>query len=145
MTLRQATIADAEVMAAIHATAFPARDAWSRDVFRLQLELPNVFGLLHPDGGLILMRTAADEAEVLTIAVPPERRRAGIGAAMLNEATTRIASSGGRAIFLEVSVENINARSLYTRAGFILAGRRPNYYSDNADALVLRLDLEPRV
>lgn len=145
MMPRHATQADVDVMAAIHATAFTAHDAWSRDVFSLQLEMPNVFSLLHPDGGLILVRIAADEAEILTFAVLPECRRRGIGGTMLAQAMQEISSRGGCAVFLEVSVENITAQSLYTRAGFVLAGRRPHYYSDNADALVLRLDLKPPV
>jgi ribosomal-protein-alanine N-acetyltransferase len=44
-------------------------------------------------------------------------------------------------VFLEVSVANIAARRLYFRSGFVEAGRRPHYYSDNSDALVLRLDV----
>jgi ribosomal-protein-alanine N-acetyltransferase len=139
--LYPATPADCDVMAAIHASAFAARDAWSRDVFDLQLALPNVFGRLHPSGGMILVRVAADEAEILTLAVVPNVRRSGIGAALLREATTTARAMGAGVVFLEVSTANIAARQLYTQAGFIQAGRRPHYYSDNSDALVLRLDL----
>ena len=73
--LYRATSADVDVMAAIHASAFPPADSWSRDVFQLQIALPNVFGLLHHSGGLILVRVAADEAEILTLAVSPDVRR----------------------------------------------------------------------
>jgi [ribosomal protein S18]-alanine N-acetyltransferase len=128
-------------MAAIHGASFVAADAWGRDVFSLQLALPNVFGLLHLSGGMILVRVAADEAEILTLAVAPRVRRGGIAAALLCEATTRAAAMGARAVFLEVSVANIASRQLYTRAGFVQAGHRPHYYSDRSDALVLRLDL----
>jgi [ribosomal protein S18]-alanine N-acetyltransferase len=141
--LRRATLADTVVMAAIHATGFSPHDAWSRDVFSLQLEMPNVFGLLHPDGGVIVARVAADEAEVLTLAVAPAVRGGGIGAALLSEAMTMAAAMGARAVFLEVSVANIAAQRVYTRAGFVQAGLRRHYYSDNTDALVLRLDLNP--
>jgi ribosomal-protein-alanine N-acetyltransferase len=140
----RATLADIDVMAAIHASAFATPDAWSRDVFSLQLALPNVFGLLHPAGGLILVRIAADEAEILTLAVNPAARRGGIGSALLQEATTLAAEIGARTVFLEVSVANIAGRQLYASAGFVQAGRRPRYYSDQSDALVLRLDLARR-
>jgi ribosomal-protein-alanine N-acetyltransferase len=140
----RATLADIEVMAAVHASAFDAPDAWSRDVFSLQLALPNVFGLLHPSGGLILVRVAADEAEILTLAVNPAARRGGIGSALLREATILAAGMGARTVFLEVSVANIAGRRLYASAGFVQAGRRPRYYSDQSDALVLRLDLPGR-
>jgi ribosomal-protein-alanine N-acetyltransferase len=137
----RASAADCDLMAAIHAAAFAAPDAWSRDVFSLQLALPNVFGLLCPSGGTILIRIAADEAEILTLAVSPEVRRSGIGSALIREATIRAATMGATVIFLEVSIANIAARRLYTRAGFCQAGMRPHYYSDNSHALVLRLDL----
>jgi ribosomal-protein-alanine N-acetyltransferase len=137
----QATAVHRDVMAAIHAAAFPAPDAWSRDIFDLQLALANVFGLLHSGGGIILVRVAADEAEILTLAVDPGAQRGGIGTVLLREATNRAAVMGARTVFLEVSVANIAARQLYTGSGFVQAGRRPHYYSDNSDALVLRLDL----
>lgn len=130
-------------MAAIHAAAFTGADAWSRDVFALQIALPNVFGLLHPSGGMVLARVAVDEAEILTLAVTPGVRRGGIGAALLREATTHAAARGARTVFLEVSVVNIAARQLYAQIGFIETGRRPHYYSDRSDALVLQLNLDP--
>jgi ribosomal-protein-alanine N-acetyltransferase len=140
----RATLADIDVMAVIHASAFTGTDAWSRDVFSLQLALPNVIGLLHPSGGFILVRVAADEAEVLTLAVMPSARRGGVGGALLRAATDQVAGMGARMVFLEVSVANVTACRLYARGGFVPAGRRPRYYSDGSDALVLRLDLDGR-
>ena len=55
--LRRATQADIEVMAAIHAAAFAPADAWSAELFDLQLAMPNIFGLLHQKGGLILAQS----------------------------------------------------------------------------------------
>ena len=60
-------------------------------------------------------------------------------------ATILAANKQVRVVFLEVSVANIAARHLYTRAGFLQAGLRPHYYSDNSDALVLQLELDQRV
>ena len=141
--LRRAIQADIEVMAAIHATAFAPADAWSAELFDLQLAMPNIFGFLHQKGGLILTRVAADEAEILTLAVVPTVRRTGLAFALLAAATELATSLSARVIFLEVSVTNIAARALYTKAGFIQAGRRRRYYSDTSDALVLRLDISP--
>ena len=141
---RRATQTDIDVMVAIHASAFPAKEAWSRDVFSLQLALPNVVALVDPEGGLIVSRVAADEAEILTLAVTPEARRSGIGSALLAQATNLSASDGARAVFLEFSAINIAARQLYSKAGFVEVGVRRNYYSDHTDALVLRLDLETK-
>src|SRR5690349_5642004 len=138
--LYRATPADAAVMAAIHAAAFPAHDAWQQAVFSQHLALPGIFGLLHPSGGLILVRVVADEAEILTLAVIPEARRSGIATALLHESTMTASAMGAAAVFLEVSVANSAALAVYTRAGFRPVGRRRAYYSDRSDALVLRLD-----
>ena len=141
MSVRRATCGDIEVLAAIHAAAFPAAEAWSRDVFDLQLALHNVVGLVHDLGGMVLLRVAADEAEILTLAVVPDARRTGVGYNLLMQATELVSQMGGRKLFLEVSVRNIAARGLYTKAGFTEAGKRRQYYSDGSDALVLRCDL----
>jgi GNAT superfamily N-acetyltransferase len=110
----RATPADCHVMAAIHASAFATPDAWSGDVFGLQLALPNVFGLLHPSGGMVLVRVAADEAEILTLAVSPSVRRGGIAAALLREGRTCCLSGGFRR-------EYCGSSTLYP--GWLLPGR----------------------
>jgi ribosomal-protein-alanine N-acetyltransferase len=137
----QATHADAEVMASIHAVCFPASEAWSQTLFEQQLQQPNVFALLHRSGGMIVVRIAADEAESLTLAVIPLVRRGGIGAALLHQATTMAATLGVQTVFLEVSTRNSGAHSLYTKSGFRKTGERRHYYLDGSDALVLRHDL----
>jgi [ribosomal protein S18]-alanine N-acetyltransferase len=141
--LRRAIQADNKVMAAIHAAAFAPADAWSAEVFDLQLAMPNIFGLLHQKGGMILAQVVADEAEILTLAVVPTVRRTGLGFGLLAAAIDLATSLSARAIFLEVSITNIAARALYTKAGFIQAGQRRRYYSDASDALVLRFDIKP--
>jgi [ribosomal protein S18]-alanine N-acetyltransferase len=139
---RRATPTDSAVLEAIHAAAFPATEAWSATVFSQQLDLPGVFGLLHPSGGLILARVAADEAEILTLAVAPAAQGAGIASGLLQETAMAAAAMGAAAIFLEVSVANSAARAVYAQAGFKPVGRRRSYYQDRSDALVLRLDVD---
>lgn len=136
-----ATVAHAPVMAAIHAACFPPRERWGVDAMALQLGQPGGFGLIDPAGGFLLARIAADEAEILTIAVAPEARRQGLAAALLRAATTRAAAAGARALFLEVAADNAPARSLYAAAGFVEVGRRKRYYAGGTDALIMRRDL----
>ena len=139
--LRLATQADAGLLATIHKAAFATAEAWSQDVFSLQLALPNVIGLLHGEDGLVLARVAGGEAEILTLAVMPAARRHGVAMGLLQAAIARLVASGAAVAFLEVSVENTAAMRLYLRQGFTQTGRRPAYYSDRSDALVLRMDL----
>jgi ribosomal-protein-alanine N-acetyltransferase len=141
--LEPAGVAHAAAMAALHRLAFPPNEAWGTDAIALQLALPGVFGWLDKRGGMILARVAADEVEVLTLAVAPEARRQGVGTRLLDAAMTLAGSRGARTAFLEVSDGNTAARALYARAGFTSAGRRPRYYADGTDALLLRRTLMP--
>jgi [ribosomal protein S18]-alanine N-acetyltransferase len=136
-----ATWGHAGVMAEIHRTAFPANEAWSRDVMLLQLGMPTTFGLVYSHAGMILGRVAADEAEILTLAVDPAQRRRGIGAALLGAAMAQAANLGATSMFLEVAVTNEAARALYAAHGFTEAGLRRHYYTDGTDALILRSTL----
>ena len=138
-----ATPAAAEALAALHAAAFPPEDAWDAAAFAAQLALPGVFARLHPDGGLVLARAAGDEAEILTLAVVPTARRAGLGRALLAAATAEAAACGAQVMFLEVAAANAAARALYAASGFVPVGRRRRYYADGQDALVLRAPLSP--
>jgi [ribosomal protein S18]-alanine N-acetyltransferase len=141
VTIETATLAHAGVMAEIHHAAFPAAEAWSRDVMMLHLGLPLTFGFVHSLGGMILVRVASDEAEILTLAVHPGQRRRGIGSALLGAAKERAVALGAVVVFLEVGVTNDAARSLYAAHGFAEAGSRRRYYWDGTDALVLRSGL----
>jgi ribosomal-protein-alanine N-acetyltransferase len=128
-------------MAAIHATAFPPNEVWGEDAISLQIALPGAFGWLDERGGMLLGRVAADEAEVLTLAVAPNARRRGIARLLLQAASKETLLRGGRTIFLEVAEGNVPARNLYSRFGFVEVGRRRRYYPNLADALVLRMNI----
>jgi ribosomal-protein-alanine N-acetyltransferase len=134
-------MAHAAPLAAIHRAAFPAREAWGEDAIALQLAMPGVFGLLHPRGGMILARVTADEAEVLTLAVTPDMRRQGVAGALLAGAMAAARDQAAKTMVLEVAIGNAAARALYERAGFVEAGRRPRYYANGEDALILRAHL----
>ncbi|HEY6439197.1 MAG TPA: GNAT family N-acetyltransferase [Acetobacteraceae bacterium] len=139
--IEEATSAHAAALAAIHAAAFPPRDAWGEDAIALQLALPGAFGLIDERGGMLLGRITVDEAEVLTLAVAPLERRQGIATGLLRATTERVRAHGGTAMFLEVAIGNAPALALYRREGFIEVGRRRHYYSDSSDALVLQMNL----
>jgi ribosomal-protein-alanine N-acetyltransferase len=136
--LTEAHVAHGQAMAAIHAAAFPPAERWGADALALQLSLPGAFGWIADQDGFILARVAADEAEILTLAVHPNRRRAGLGAALLEAALRKAADCGAIAMLLEVAEPNEAAHALYTQFGFTEVGRRKRYYSDGTDALVLR-------
>jgi ribosomal-protein-alanine N-acetyltransferase len=125
------------VMAAIHAQCFPPDEAWDAAVMAAELSMPGVFAFVAEARGVILARAAADEAEILTLAVAPDVRRAGIGRALVDAAAAHALSLGATRFFLEVSMTNQPAQALYRAAGFVQVGRRARYYPDGTDALVL--------
>ena len=139
--LEPATAAYAAATAAIHAASFPAGEQWGPDAIALQLGLPGAFGFVAPAGGFILARVAADESEILTLAVDPAVRRAGLGRALLDRAMSEAAGRGAAMMYLEVSELNAAARALYAACGFVEIGRRKRYYGGRTDALVLRASI----
>ncbi len=128
-------------MAAVHAAAFPAGEAWDAAIIAAQLGLPGVFGLVADAGGMILARCTADEAEILTLAVDPAARRRGVGRALVTAAAAAAAARGATRLLLEVSAGNAAARALYDGIGFRRVGLRRRYYADGSDALILALDI----
>jgi [ribosomal protein S18]-alanine N-acetyltransferase len=137
----RATASDAARLSAIHAACFPPNERWNENVMVLQLGLLGGFGLLHPAGGFVLARVAADEAEILTIAVRPAAQRAGLGRQLLRAVMEEAHTRGAKKMFLEVAPENAAARALYAGFGFLQVGRRPHYYPTGGDALVLSAPL----
>jgi ribosomal-protein-alanine N-acetyltransferase len=131
---------DAPVLAALHAEAFHA--PWDAAAFDSLLDQAGVFAIRAPDG-FILCRVVLDEAEILTLAVRPAARRAGLGARLTQAAADFAARAGAERLFLEVAEDNDPARALYARQGFEQTGRRRNYYENSdgsrVDALLLAL------
>jgi [ribosomal protein S18]-alanine N-acetyltransferase len=136
-----------EMLAEVHAVCFTTPRSWSASEFAELLHNPRVF-LLAESGGFLLGRVIADEAEILTLAVIPERRHAGIGQRLVDQFLTMARDQGATRAFLEVSAENHDAARLYARAGFAAEGLRRGYFRDPngqaIDALVLCCNLEPR-
>jgi ribosomal-protein-alanine N-acetyltransferase len=129
---------DLSALARIHAASFS--EIWSEQTLRDLLASPGTTAFSTPNG-FIIVRVAADEAEILTLAVAPDARGKGQGTALLSVAAKHAHSSGGRTMFLEVKTSNVPARALYKRFGFREAGLRKAYYGGKEDALVLRVDL----
>ncbi|MDP3339032.1 ribosomal protein S18-alanine N-acetyltransferase [Frigidibacter sp.] len=132
-------------LAALHAACFTVPRPWTASEFADLLARQDTFLLQEPTG-VLLGRALAGEAELLTLAVAPEARRAGIGARLLAGFLAEAAARGAETAFLEVAEDNQPARALYERAGFAPAGRRRAYYrhpdGTSTDALVMTRALD---
>lgn len=92
--------------------------------------------------GFIVVRRAADEAEVINLAVNPAHQRLGVGKALLTEARKRLVQAGVIRLFLEVRTSNAPALALYYSLGFAGHSVRQDYYRDPLeDAQILCLEL----
>ncbi|MBA3835979.1 MAG: ribosomal protein S18-alanine N-acetyltransferase [Sphingomonas sp.] len=141
---------DMDAVMAIMGAAFEPTygEAWTRSQCAGILPMAGVSLRLADRGdgtavGFALVRTIADEAELLLIAVDPAVQHHGIGAALVDDFVALATAHGARRLHLEVRDGNA-AMILYERAGFSLAGRRRDYYrgSDGhkRDALTLALE-----
>ena len=134
-------------VAAIHATAF-ARP-WTAQDFEgfLAERAIRADGLflgrdLQPSG-FVLSRRAADEAEILSLAMAREARGRGHARALLASHLQALAHAGVRKVHLEVEDGNGPALALYRRLGFENVGRREGYYRrpDGSRAAALTMSL----
>jgi ribosomal-protein-alanine N-acetyltransferase len=142
--IRPATLADAAALVAIERRCFS--DPWSEGAFREALSSEWTFGLVADSGrgpaGYLIGREAAGSGEILNLAVAPEFRKRGIGAALLEEGVRAFRRRGAIEVFLEVRESNHSAQALYLAQGFRPVGQRAAYYRNpREDALVLRLAL----
>lgn len=134
----------AAVLAALHETSFPA--PWSVQEFEVLLNQPGVAAWIvsadDEPAGFILVRAVADEAEIITLAVVPERRRQGLAAHLVHAAADALMSGKTARFFLEVAADNAAALAVYARVGFTVCGRRAGYYKDGTvDAVLMRQSL----
>ena len=140
--LRVADRHDLPAIVEIERATFP--DPWSRTAFLNALDHSRMRVIVAAaDGdtrivGYSVSVYVADEGELANIAVAEGDRGRGLGSALLSDVIAEGWRRGARQIFLEVRESNQVARSLYERAGFREAMRRPRYYSGPVeDAIVM--------
>jgi len=146
VTLVPITALHPPILTVLHGESFAK--GWDEDAFDKLLALPGMVGWIWEDTqprGFILVRSAADEAEIVTIAVTPTQRGRGIAAALLDAATAHLQAIGVRDFFLEVATDNAAARRLYDNAAFEVCGGRKKYYEENGvrkDAVIMKRTLQ---
>ena len=129
------TSRDLDSVMAVMEQAFGSRygEAWTRSQCAGILPMSGVSLMLARDGergapiGFSLFRSIAGEAELLLIAVLPNRHREGIGSLLLDHFLQRAQADGASRVHLEVRERN-PAIAMYRAAGFEPVGRRRKYY-----------------
>ncbi len=142
-----ATLRDAPKLAQLHGASF--HRGWGEAEFESMLTerstLVHRLRLGRRTIGFAVSRMAADEAEILSIAIDDGYRGRGLSRDLLLTHLGHLAGHRVRRIFLEVEENNQPARRLYERAGFAVVGRRERYYrqgdGEQLNALLMRRDL----
>jgi [ribosomal protein S18]-alanine N-acetyltransferase len=142
-----ASLRDAARLAQLHGASF--HRGWSESEFEAMLTERNTLAHRLRLGrkiiGFAVSRMAADEAEILSVAIDVDHRGRGFSRDLLLTHLGHLAGHGIRALFLEVEENNQPARKLYERAGFAVIGRRERYYNqpggEQLNALLMRRDL----
>jgi len=144
----RALASDAADLAALHAQALPP--GWPAADFAASCGNANRIVLKAMDGaalaGFAVLQFAADEAEILSIAVAQEARRRGVAQAMMKACVAACEEKLISYLYLEVAQGNGAALKLYEKFGFRLLAHRKNYYqaarSAPVTALIMRLDIK---
>ncbi|MEA2887137.1 MAG: [ribosomal protein S18]-alanine N-acetyltransferase, partial [Bradyrhizobium sp.] len=147
LAIEPATLRDAPKLAQLHGASF--HRGWGEGEFEQMLAERNTLVHRLRRGrkiiGFAVSRMAADEAEILSIAVDAKHRGRGLSRNLLLTHLGHLAGRGVRTVFLEVEENNQPARRLYDRAGFSVAGRRERYYKqpggEQLNAVLMRRDL----
>lgn len=133
---------DLEAVLAIEHASFT--NPWTREMYLAELENPDVSFCYVVRGrsgaviGFCSFWRVLDEMHINNLAVLPTHRGTGVGTALLEEVLRQGARRGARRAALEVRRSNEEARRLYERLGFAVAGVRRAYYTHPVeDALVL--------
>jgi len=92
--------------------------------------------------GILIGRGAADEFDVLNLAVGKMWRRRKVATRLVETALECARSAGARKAYLEVRASNDGGISFYKHIGFRETGRRRDYYAQpKEDAVLLVLKL----
>ena len=142
-----ASLRDAVRLAQLHGASF--HRGWGESEFEVMLTERNTLVHRLQQGrkviGFSVSRMAADEAEILSIAIDASQRGRGLSRNLLLTHLGHLAGRGVRTVFLEVEENNRPARRLYEWAGFSVVGRRERYYQqpggEQLNALLMRRDL----
>lgn len=109
-----------------------------------------VHGVFEGEGlaGYAAWRQQADELWLLNLAVQPSSRRHGLGLRLVRAGHPLAVARAATSLWLEVRASNAAARTLYERAGFVVAAQRRGYYRPledggaREDAVLMRAAVE---
>jgi ribosomal-protein-alanine N-acetyltransferase len=144
MSIRPARSADLGQILAIEVRRFTP-PGWKRSHFEAALANPRTLFVVAEEEGRVAGYACCwqvpPDLQIHSVVVAPEAARRGIGKALLGHVLAAARAEGLEKAALEVSDKNGPALGLYRSAGFEVVGRRPKFYNDGSDAVLMDLSL----
>lgn len=117
-------------------------DFWGEAALRQVLSDPKYLVIIARDEagaplGYLIGWHLEGEAELARLGVILQARGRGLGRDLLRQALGSWRERGAERVFLEVRASNGAARRLYEQCGFATVGKRPRYYEDGEDAIIM--------
>jgi ribosomal-protein-alanine N-acetyltransferase len=120
--------------------------AYSRWSLQYFLNLPAADCLVAEEGkrivGFILAEKNPPLAHIITLDVAVEKRRSGLGSALLGEIEKHFRYAEVRSVLLETSVDNESGIAFWEYHGYRTEAVLKRYYLGRVDALEMRKRLE---
>lgn len=142
LTICAATPADLEALLHLEQEVF--MDAWSKDSLSSLFDGERNIVLVARQNDVVVGYITGwyvhEEAEIARLGVLFEARKQGIASALIVAMLQEFGNLKVEKISLEVRVSNKAGFAIYHKFGFSAQGRRPRYYEDGEDALVMVKD-----
>jgi ribosomal-protein-alanine N-acetyltransferase len=145
ITIRRANIEDLDALWEIEKECFTV-EAFTKEQIEYLLEAPTGVSLVaqinHEIVGFIISliypRNKIRVGHIYTIDVLTRHRRKGVASRFLDELERILIDKGVKACYLEVRLDNVAARRLYKKHGYVEMERLRNHYGMGAHGIRLR-------
>jgi ribosomal-protein-alanine N-acetyltransferase len=149
ISIKEAKVSDLEKLYRIEKECFTS-EAFSKEQTAFLLRNPNSISLSaqmnNETAGfliaLIYERNNKKASHVFTLDVAINARRKGVGLKLLQSLEQILKSKGAKVCYLEVKIDNMAARELYKKLGYVEIKHLKGYYSPRENGVRLRKILQ---
>lgn len=119
---------------------------WNANVLEKELENPLSDYIVAINGNEVVgyagLWKPLDEGHITNLVTKKDRRKEHIGTKMLEELINIAKRNNLKSLTLEVNIHNDIAIKLYQKYNFKEIGKRPKYYYNTDDALIMTLEFK---
>lgn len=139
INIRPMMVSDLDEIMTIERSSYPT--PWKPEHFLQEIHSPLSFPYVATIDGKVsaylCLMSLFEEAQIMNIAVAPERRGLGLARKLLELAIETAQSKGAENLVLEVRESNSAAIALYESFGFVRYFVRKRYYDGVEDAILM--------